>query len=315
MRHLARLGAVAVVLAVVLCGGAIAQARPVVLHVRLHRLPDGLTAVSGRFVLLAPTGPRAKGFVVVDNGTAERAKVRPPRSCHLWDHLFGAPWLVFSCDRPMFGSRYAGLALYNIRTRSWRSFPCGWACANTGVAAPDGIGSHWLAMNEDAYCDIRYSRCNQGVVYVSLPTGVTRRYRPSSGTIVDLNSRLLARTLCSPLHGVLALYGNFGVAEDTTGSYLERCGSRLHKRLPSSPETGNSRALIFWPAQSELTGILLPGLRSFVIPVPHALVMPTPRVPDGGLEEAVLSSSTLYVLSSAEELWRGTVTFPRQSRQ
>jgi hypothetical protein len=91
---------------------------------------------------------------------------------------FAEPWIVFVC---MGGAQFR---LYNVVTHRWRTFACGAPCQDIGVAAPLAAGSHWLEIDEAAYCDPRYTSCDHAPVYVSFPTrewAVFSRGRAASG--------------------------------------------------------------------------------------------------------------------------------------
>jgi hypothetical protein len=103
--------------------------------------------------------------------------------------------------------------------------------------------------------------------------GRGRRYRPPTTTI-DLDSATLVRPLCKPLlqpsgdRPSLQFLGDFAIAQDPTGVYLERCGSRLNAALANSPYAGTivagAHAAAFC-ATAAISGYFLPSLRRFTL--------------------------------------------------
>lgn len=176
--------------------------------------------VSGNYTLLSLEQPY-NTYVLIDDQTDTQTKIVPPAGsgCQLWANAFAVPWLLFYCGD--------GTRLYNILSRRWIAFRCGEACANDGVAAPDAIGSHWVDINENAYCDTRYDPCDTPDALVALPSGKTGRYVPSSHTLLDLNSPSLSRTICAPWSApdVIAMDRSFVYVSDTAESGVARCGS------------------------------------------------------------------------------------------
>ncbi len=157
----------------------------------------------------------------------------------------------------------------------------------------------------------------------------TRELRgaPSTGptTMIDLDSPTLVSNICRPLRqlidenlvfsysppGLGGTFGGFALDETAQWTYLERCGSRMRRRLPALPgvrplmpwlpTTGNAHALL-WQQSRQLSGMFLPSGRQFTIPLPAAL---------RGLGTTfVLSLRTLWALTPRGALW--TTAAPRQ---
>jgi hypothetical protein len=60
------------------------------------------------------------------------------------------------------------------------------------------MGSRWVEIDENAYCDPRYDPCDTPNAYVALPGGQSGSYTPSPNTLLDFNSRSLSEPICSP---------------------------------------------------------------------------------------------------------------------
>ena len=135
----------------------------------------GYPIVSGNYALLSLAQPY-NPYVLLDDQTDSQTRIVPPAGsgCQLWANAFGVPWLLFYCND--------GTTLYNIDTRRWTPFPCGDACENTGTAAPAAIGSHWVEIDENAYCDPRYDSWNLPDEFVGVPSGKAGSYTSSSHT-------------------------------------------------------------------------------------------------------------------------------------
>jgi hypothetical protein len=87
------------------------------------------------------------------------------------------------------------------------------------------------------------------------------------------------------------------VGYDEPGTpYLEHCGTRLARRLPTKDFTGNRSALILLPrvsgARTQLRGIFLGSLRAFTVPLPTALQSPSTQF--------VLSRRALWAVANGE---------------
>jgi hypothetical protein len=127
--------------------------------------------------------------------------------------------------------------------------------------------------------------------------------------IADPNTPGLARSVWSPLqvpngaNGSLTFYGRYAIAQtSSTASYLEKCGTRLHRRLNGSPPVGNKNFIVWQPiggaaSKNTLDGLFLPGMKPFTI------VLPSPVTKYGGLRLAA-SSRHLFVGAWATALPR-----------
>jgi len=272
------------------------------LHPR--KLPYELSSypiVSGNYALLSLSQPY-NTYVLIDDQTDTQTKIVPPggSGCQLWANAFGVPWLLFYCGGP---------TLYNIHTRRWTALPCGEACENTGVAAPGAIGSHWVEIDENAYCDSRYDPCSTPDAFVALPSGKTGSYTPSSHTLLDLNSPSLSQTICAPWSSadVSAIDGQFVAVAEGTEPGVARCGSSTV--LPVVPGTSEGFTetdhlmsgcpLTPTPSGGGVSGpregVFLPSLERFTMTLPASFQPCTGELDD----------EALYVWSERpDRVWR-----------
>jgi hypothetical protein len=152
--------------------GIVLHLKPRLLHYSVFSYPQ----VSGHYALFSLNTPNWGDYVLYDDRTGTPTRLTPPDGCQLWTPggAFGAPWALFYCASD------GSFELYNVESRTWRAFPCTNACENIGTAAPVAMGSHWVAINEQAYCDPRYYTCTSNdIEYVSIPDATVRTYTPS----------------------------------------------------------------------------------------------------------------------------------------
>jgi hypothetical protein len=253
--------------------------------------------VSGRYTVLSLSKPYGT-YVVLDDQTGARFTVGYGSRCGLWANAFATPWMVFECD--------GAPALYNVQTHQLTGFPCGQPCADVGVAAPGAIGSHWLYMNENAYCEPRYAPCNVPNVYVALPSGRVGSYTPNSRTLLDLNSPGLSETICAPWSqpptGSLSMDGNFVVLQSASGVAVTRCGSTRVLPLVTGANVGlieTAHLIATCPATpyglGSYQGVFLPSLQRFT------LVLPATFSP---CDRAYVDNGALYLWAESGEVWR-----------
>jgi hypothetical protein len=128
------------------------------------------------------------------------------------------------------------------------------------------------------------------------------------------------------------MFGQFAIPSGTTlgadaeveaQDRLERCHSKLRQPIiastpvvdgaqPSRTPIGDPHAII-WPSKPrQLTGIFLPSLRQFTVPVP-ANIGPV-QATTGPVTTAILASKTLYLQTSTQELWAAPAPSPPPKR-
>lgn len=277
---------------------------------------------NGRYVYLqnADSSGRFSGDgTVIDEQTGKRTSISRPgcfvgithgqlsRTLQL---VPGDPWLLFVCDQ---NAQVEPIELYSFATGQWRSVtppPYSDPCSPGDVCAPSpiAVGADWIEYDVicgDVHCTDTYQFQN---IATGQAQGPPAGWRAGGTTVPDLNSPTLAGKLCSPVRvprgypgennlsvpGELSFAGPFAIAVDWSGvqsvqPYLERCGSRLHKRIDRNdyPLVANSH-MVLWALNGlsrRLDGLFLPSLRRLT------LVLPTVAVNQASL---VLSSRTLY---------------------
>ena len=111
-----------------------------------------------------------------------------------------------------------------------------------------------------------------------------------------------------PRDSTLTFYGKFALIGSTRPdppSYLERCGTTLHMRLPPAAAIfGNSHELLQYPTSNHLDGITLPSLKHFQV------AFPTRFVREG--TGFALSSHHLYADENNGMLWTASLPLPPQ---
>ncbi|MHB8694295.1 MAG: hypothetical protein ACYDHH_23900 [Solirubrobacteraceae bacterium] len=174
--------------------------------------------------------------------------------------------------------------------------------------------------------------------FQNLATGQIARDPTTPAVYANLNSVNLAQKLCKPLQiapqplggedgasgyaavrGEIAFYGRFAViASGATGARLKRCGTSLDVPLgsralpvdPTSSQFGFPQAgpnisgdvgVIVWQSTvTELSGVFLPSLRQFNLPLPVRVAPAHPATP---AEFTLSVSPTRLYLSTSTGTW------------
>jgi hypothetical protein len=185
----------------------------------------------------------------------------------------------------------------------------------------DAVGADWIE-----WVGSSYHHLPTEVYFQNIQTGELLGDPTNATTFADLNSPGLAHRTCPGVQllpnlsytvysggtawGSLTPYGQFALAVTDNGAFLERCGTHM-RRLLTSGSTGYSSALasnasaIVWQAvPNHLSGLFLPSLQTFTIPLPSEIVKP-PGSPQDTPVSALLTSEGLYVVDGwAATLWR-----------
>jgi hypothetical protein len=343
MRALRRVGVLVAFVAILGSTLDAADAKPrkrtsaVVLHPRLHRTDkhvDGI-ASNGRYVFLLQSPSYLGEGELIDGRTGDRTSIsRPGCSVDSWiAQPFGGPWLMFDC-LPTGAMPYE--ALYRLTDRTWKVLPpppnfCAGAADACGYSAI-AVGADWVEWVTTCY------HCNDARYFQNIWTGEVRTlpsWQPGSTTVPDLNSTGLASQLCAPLRvpavwnlaahstvadpGTISLFGRNAIAwgsdADGVGSmYLERCASRLHRRIgPAFPPpehlaagpflTRNADALMWGRSGRLLAGVFLPTLTPLTVSLPASV----------NIGRIALGSRTLYLWDTdTSEVW--TMPAPKRPR-
>ena len=288
---------------------------PLVLRLRFRRAGTATgVAADSRYVVLSGRYSTTNGTpaTLIDEQTGTRREISYPGCSPV---TLGTPWLVYaSCARD-----YDTTELYALPNGGWQAVH-----VRLGVGwEPVAIGTQWIEMRES--CD-EPTHCTNSYTFQNLQTGQTRSDPTNATTVVDLNSPTLTRKVCKPLRvplvagnegsvtyaalpGSLTFYGKFAISSSGVNGahgFLERCGSRLHQQIgsPNIPAgsllgpafAANSRLVVWQSARHQVSGLFLPSLRRFAIPLPSGI---NTQSSDGtGFPGTIAASSRhLYLLN------------------
>lgn len=300
---------------------------------------------SGPYVLLSPQDDPDTGTLINDRTGAEtllspisqRVCDGPPTNGTVAPGSLGESLVVFTCrgSTPV-PAEFLGSTpkVYSIQTGNWTTVNyaaessawCG--PLNSCLLYPSQAGANWLAYIGNDECE---AHCYPlpPPPFQNVYTSQLASPHTNASTLVDLDSPSLTRRICRPLNYPSSLlaaaygdvsydsvfYGRFGVFRGPHATtYLQRCGSKSHMRLPETPEAGNSTSLLWQNYQDaprngyprSLAGVFLPSEKPFQIPVPISFR----KI---GLELTVLSQHTLYVETNHGDVWAAPA--PRQPRR
>jgi hypothetical protein len=159
-----------------------------------------------------------------------------------------------------------------------------------GEGRPWAVGADWIQYNT--------GKSPYQFLFQSISTGQSRTlraFRAGGRAVPDLDSPRLRRKLCPALRvpdawdyggategpGDVSFLGGFALTQGTTRpapglttkTFLQRCGTHLHRALPWAARfasTGNAHAIMSSPGSTDLQnpeGIFLPSLQPFRIAV------------------------------------------------
>jgi hypothetical protein len=299
---------------------------PIVLKPKWHLLPPrgvALVAASGRYVYIGRFTGTAS---VTDERTKHAVRLTPPAGCFFGTDFapLGGSWVVARCN-----STSDELMLYSIPTGRWTRFTPDVArmcalnpdCASGSSQVPCGadytaIGHRWIEFEfgcgyhsgtiTTALQQVRGSQVidASAMAIPSLQGGGTE--------ILDLNSPTGTRRLCSPLrvpsYGKIVLDGRFAVEQNNLNEnvFLEHCGARSRTMIGRGLLGANSRAVLMsvGSTSNEIDGVFLPSRRRFKFRLPRQLATVCAREPAFVcIEDVVLTSHTVYLLTSHLRLW------------
>ena len=337
MREIIRAGVVVVVACVALAAAGPALANgtsgsqaPVVLHLDVHPVASGVWGVwaSGDYLLLSTTLSginfvSSTGWMVLNERLGTTIALDP--QCLLVG--VGPPWALMSC--PLTSNPHGSFdveldSLVDGTRRTVTPSPGVPYCSSpppdmeTKCAYPDGVGAQWIGWDATCY------HCGDTYLFQNIQTGELRGDPTNATTYADLSSPALAHRTCpgvrlirnpygfsGPGWGPLTPDGQFALATGGPNSvFLERCGTGMRRALVnvgvSFGVAANSGAIVWQGGPSYLSGLFLPSLQAFTIPLPAAIVTP-PGSPTAtgawGLEG--LTSGALYVREgSPSTIWR-----------
>jgi hypothetical protein len=274
--------------------------------------------------------------IVVNDRLGTTARLDP--RCDV--DALGPPWVVMSCPG---GDVYqAGrwvphdVELYSLAdgTRQTVTPNPSWcppvaSAPGCGAAA---VGSDWIEWFWTGYHDATTFS------FQNIQTGEFRDNPTNATTFPDLNSPGLVQTTCPGVRliyrsyygqyanpwGELTYEGQFALVTTNTGKvFLERCGTHMRRLLaaesflgvefPSSPSLVSNASVIVWqPAVNRLSGLFLPSLQKFTMPLPSA-VSGDEAGYGPGLELALTSGALYMTEGDGGILWRtaSPATLPR----
>ncbi len=233
--------------------------------------------------------------MLIDGRTGQRTPASEPGCLNA--AAVGGSSIVFTCGQGQ--ATHISYELYSITTGQSQSLTVSSSIMQD--APVTAVGTDWIAFASSCY------HCATTFAYQNLATGGTAADPSGPSTAVDLDSPMLGRPLCAPVTnpGSVSVDGKFAIATSPGGSYLDQCGSRRHEFLTYTSYPGCAHApcgppfnshLIVWESKPlRLSGIFLPSLQRFTIPVP-AKVDPTPGMfVNGNQYSLALTPHTLYV--------------------
>lgn len=302
-------------LMVVLCSpvSAAGTGRPsAVLHLHFGRVVTRACAqvmTSRSYTLIPFSAPRpyasCAGLVLLNDRTGARKTLI--QGGYVTPIAFGMPWVVYDDNlRP---------ELENVITGKHARFRY-----VSGIGPEQiRIGSHWVEhqIASDQPCSDGHVGCGPPTYrYDNLKTGRYRsRPQTSSTRILDLNSPTLTQSICPPLQvppgGVVNVYPPFAVLSTSNGSFLERCGTRLHKPVGAGGTIAGdglfaSHTLVLWtdgpPATAtQAIGVQLPSLAGVTLTLPQL---------DGAPANiAAMDDYRLYVESQTGAVWSAALPY------
>jgi len=279
----------------------------------------GVTAIqaSGDYLLLATTvsgGFRSTGWIAINERLGTRTALDP--QCHV--EGLGPPWVLLGC--PTTSNPYGPFdaELYSLTDGTSQTVTPSPGiqdpnCSSpppdemTPCATPDAVGADWISWSTS--CSVH---CGATFSFQNIQTGELRDDPTNATTFVDLDSPALARRTCPGVRlirnpmpyggmgwGSLTPYGQYALVTGADNNvFLERCGARMRERIANTGYGGvlasNAKAIV-WQTASDLTGLFLPSLQKFTMPLPPAILNPTGSGEDLPVHALVLTSSALYV--------------------
>ncbi|HJS95100.1 MAG TPA: hypothetical protein VJ741_12620 [Solirubrobacteraceae bacterium] len=222
---------------------------------------------NGRYTVLW-SGRRIEVGTLIDEQTGRRIRVILPGGCRsggTFSPVLGSSWLLAECG-------HRRVDLYSLSSDEWRGMTLPGTCRNeesrAGGCVPLAVGTDWIEYDKE-----RSARLGDRFIFQKLDTGALRGNPTGPRTLPDLDSPVLAQPVCAPLrvprHGTLTFDGRYAVAAGATGTFIERCGSRLHLPVPFLTVATGPGAIVWLPSPtSAVSGVFLPSLRRFKIAPP-----------------------------------------------
>jgi hypothetical protein len=294
----------------------LAPAGQVVLGDSFRAISRGVreTFASGDYLVADGRAP-----IIINDALGTTAALAEGPGCSV--AALGPPWVVISCPQSLQNpDSYGpyGYELYSLAdgTRQMATPSPGVPCRQQGVECTvDAVGSYWMEWASGFY------HIPTTFHYQNIETGELRDNPANATTFPDLNSASLAERTCPGVRlvpsnfsppdnwvnpwGSLTYDGKFAFATTNTRKvFLERCGTHMRRRLGNDSNVVWSASVIVWQtARSRLSGLFLPSLQKFTVPLSSAVV--ASEAPDDGASLILaLTSDALYMNEYDGKLWR-----------
>lgn len=260
-----RWSALIVTLVAAVAVGSAAAATSPTFHPHYRVVGHDGEATDGAYTILWSKGPGELG-TLIDERTGRHTRLILPAGCADGPSMpvLGDSWLLVDCAADH-------VDLYSPAAGAWRAVAVATACRNftssAGGCIPTAVGTDWIEFDEQSY------RLGDRFVFQNIVSGALRKDPANRGTVANLDSPGLAERVCAPLsvprEGTLTFDRSFAVADGPSGTFLERCGTRLHLGL-DSPDIDIAPGAIVWLASPRrpVSGVLLPSLRRFTVALP-----------------------------------------------
>ena len=243
----------------------------------------------------------------------------------------GPPWVLMSCPQSSDPYGPYDVELYPLadgtrQTKTVTLSPGMPYCSSPPYdsevrCSAEAVGAHWIEWLAGSYHHLPTE-----VYFQNIQTGELRSDPTNATTFADLNSSGLAHTTCPGVRlmpnldsvydggtawGSLTLYGQFALAVAENGAFLERCGTNMRRLLTSgstdysSALASNAGAIVWQAVPNHLSGLFLPSLQTFTIPLASAIVKRPGSSEDTAVSALGLTSGALYVEDGSDgTLWR-----------
>ena len=241
----------------------------------------------------------------------------------------GPPWVLMSCPQSSDPYGPYDVELYSLAdgTRQTVTLSPGMPyCSSPPYdsevrCSAEAVGAYWIEWLAGSYHHLPTE-----VYFQNIQTGALRSEPTNATTFADLNSSGLAHTTCPGVRlmpnlytvydggtawGSLTPYGQFALADAENGAFLERCGTNVRRLLTSrstnysSALASNAGAIVWQAVPNHLSGLFLPSLQTFTIPLPSAIVKRPGSSEHTPVSALGLTSGALYVEDGSDgTLWR-----------
>ena len=266
---------------------------------------------SGEYVLLssAVNDGQNPGWIVINDRLGTTTALDP--QCQVT--AIGPPWALLSCPPPSNPSGAYDVELYSLTQGTRQTVTpspgmppqCPQVPFGTQCTSAAGVGIYWIRWEATCY------HCTVTSFFQNIQTGELRKDPTNATTFADLNSVILAHTTCPGVRlmpqpsyltpwGSLTYDGQFALVSSASSVFLERCGTHMRRLIGGQSRasyalTSNAGAIVWQAVTSKLTGLFLPSLQNFTIPLPSVIVKPPGSPEDVPVLGLALTSRALFV--------------------